>query len=311
MLVRWDAFFDGATGEAAGHSPGNGLSALPLAAAGPLRFPGDTRCWAIECAVDTGIDRAILGYDLYFTPLPEPEDDPDSEPASVLDDAQRAHLFGGAFGQALRQPIGRIIANAESINGRLEGPLRADYAGYASDIADAARHLLALVEDLTDLEAIEGQGFSAIDEPIDLADLARRAAGLLAIRASDKRIRVDAPAEDEALPARGEFRRVLQILLNLIGNAISYTPEGSMIWIRLDEDDGRACVTVADQGPGIDADEQARLFRKWERLGRSGDGGSGLGLYISKRLAEAMRGDLSVDSAPGQGARFTLTLPAG
>ena len=230
---------------------------------------------------------------------------------SVLDRRHLARLFGNQIGPALRQPIGRIIANAESIGGRLEGPLRSDYASYATDIAEAARHLLTLVEDLTDLEAIESDGFSAAREDIDLADLGRRAAGLLAVRAADHGIKIDRPADDESQPALGEFRRVLQILLNLIGNAINYAPQGSMIWIRLDEQDGKASITVADQGPGMSAEQQSRLFRKWERLGRSGDGGSGLGLYISKRLAEAMGGELMVESAPGQGARFTLILPAG
>ena len=67
---------------------------------------------------------------------------------------------------------------------------------------------------------------------------------------------------------------------------------------------------MADQGPGLSEAEQRMIFEKFERLGRSGDGGSGLGLYISRRLARAMGGDLTVDSAPGQGARFILDLPA-
>ena len=71
-----------------------------------------------------------------------------------------------------------------------------------------------------------------------------------------------------------------------------------------------ACVTVADQGQGLSDEQQRKVFEKFERLGRSGDGGSGLGLYISRRLARAMNGELTVESAPGQGARFTLTLPA-
>jgi signal transduction histidine kinase len=73
---------------------------------------------------------------------------------------------------------------------------------------------------------------------------------------------------------------------------------------------GRAAITVADQGPGLSAAQQAKAFEKFERLGRSGDGGSGLGLYISRRLARAMSGELSVESIPGEGARFTLELPA-
>ena len=271
-----------------------------------VRMAGDDRSWALQRTRDSH----GAGWSLTLTEAPPPaENDDPPAPPPLFDGERLAHMFGSQIGPALRQPIGRIIANAETIGGRLEGPLRADYADYASHIASAGRHLLALIDDLADLEAIEASGFSVAREPVDLADLARRAAGLLALKASDRSIRIDRPAEDESLPATGEFRRVLQVLLNLLGNAINYSPDGSMIWLRLDEGVDWASVTVADQGPGLTAEEQQRLFNKWERLGRSGDGGSGLGLYISRRLALAMQGDLTIESAPGQGARFTLVLP--
>ena len=273
-----------------------------------VRLSGDERVWLVRLA---GSD-AGPGSRLLLTEAPiEVDEDAAPAPPPLFDGERLAHMFGTQIGPALRLPIGRIIANAETIGGRLEGPLRADYANYASDIASAGRHLLALVDDLADLEAIEATGFSAAREPVDLADLARRAAGLLALKAADRSIRIDKPAEDESLPAIGEFRRVLQVLLNLLGNAINYAPDGSMIWLRLDDGPDWASVTIADQGPGLSDEEQQRLFNKWERLGRSGDGGSGLGLYISRRLALAMDGDLAVESAPGQGARFTLILPKG
>mgnify|MGYP000955715150 CR=1 FL=1 len=111
--------------------------------------------------------------------------------------------------------------------------------------------------------------------------------------------------------AMAEFRRVLQILLNLVGNAIRYAPEATRISIALSRVGGEARITVADEGPGLSPEQAARVFDKFERLGRSGDGGSGLGLYISRRLARAMGGELSVESAPAEGARFTLAVPAG
>ncbi|ALH80209.1 sensor histidine kinase [Sphingopyxis macrogoltabida] len=218
--------------------------------------------------------------------------------------------FGRRIDGALRGPLSRIIATAETISGQFDGPIRADYARYAGDIAHAGRHLLGLVDDLADLQNIERPGFKAAADEIDLGDLARRAVGLLGMKAEEKSIRIDAPRVDDKMPATGEFRRVLQVLLNLLGNAIRYSPDHSQIWIRVDRDGDRAMVTVADQGQGIDADQQAVVFEKFERLGRTDSGGSGLGLYIARRLARAMDGELTVDSAPGQGARFTLSLPA-
>ncbi len=102
----------------------------------------------------------------------------------------------------------------------------------------------------------------------------------------------------------------MQIVLNLLGNAIRYSPDGSQIWLRVETDGSRSRVIVADQGEGLTEEEQARAFSKFERLGRSGDGGSGLGLFISRHLADTMHGSLTVESAKGQGARFTLDLPA-
>ncbi len=151
--------------------------------------------------------------------------------------------------------------------------------------------------------------FQAAPDRIDLGDVARRAAGILGVRAREHGIVLVAPQAGEALPAIAEFRRVLQILLNLIGNAVRYSPANSQVWIRLEEEAGKARLVVADQGPGLSAADQAKVFGKFERLGRSGDGGSGLGLYISRRLARAMGGELSVESSPGQGARFILDLP--
>ena len=110
----------------------------------------------------------------------------------------------------------------------------------------------------------------------------------------------------------GEFRRVLQILINLIGNAIAYSPESSLVTIRASgrRDEGTVSVSVRDEGPGVGSDQAAEIFNKFERLGRENDGGSGLGLYISHRLAEVMGGSLAVSNPGEQGAEFTLTLPA-
>lgn len=218
--------------------------------------------------------------------------------------------LGEELAPALRQPLGRVIAHAESIRAKLAGPLPDIYAGYAGDMVDAGEHLLALIEDIADLEGVEAPDFEVAFERIDLGEAARQATAILGARAQERDIVLAPPPHGESQWARGEFRRVLQILINLIGNAIAYSPEESQVWIRLDREGPRATVTVADQGRGLSGDEQARVFDKFERLGRGGDGGSGLGLYISERLARAMEGDLWVESAPGQGARFTLALPA-
>jgi signal transduction histidine kinase len=279
-----------------------------------LRVAGSQRAWRASLFPRSVPGSAPDGFDLCLTsdePLPEPDPEPVTGASIELGDAQaNRRLIGRDVAPALRLPIARIIANAETIRTRLAGPLAAEYADYAADIAAAGQHLLALLDDLADLEVVEAEEFKTAPDHIDLADVARRAAGILGVRAREQGIIVDPPRAGESLPAVAEFRRVLQVLLNLLGNAIRYSPANSQVWIRIETEGERARVIVADQGPGLAADQQARIFEKFERLGRSGDGGSGLGLYISRRLARAMSGELSVESAPGQGARFILDLPA-
>ncbi len=217
--------------------------------------------------------------------------------------------FTTGLDKALRAPLSRIIANADSINAAADGPVQQDYVDYAADIGNAGRHLLDLVDDLVDLQAVERPDFTLPPEPIDLADVARRAAGLLAVRASNAEVAIARPLVDLSVPASGDFRRALQIMVNLIGNAVRYSPPGSVVTVTAIEGRDTVAAIVADQGKGIAAEDQARIFAKFERIDPSEPGGNGLGLYIARRLARAMGGDLTVESVPGEGARFTLTLP--
>ena len=235
----------------------------------------------------------------------------ESVPDAAIDDQVLTDAFTAGLERALRAPLGRIVADADSINAQAEGPLQQDYVDYAADIASAGRHLIDLIDDLADLAAIERPDFAIPPEPVDMADVARRAAGLLSVRAADNGVRIDRPEASDRLPANGEFRRALQILVNLVGNAVRYSPPGGVVWVKTEQDDDRALVIVADQGPGIAPEDQERIFDKFARVDPTEPGGNGLGLYIARRLARAMGGDLTVDSAPGEGARFMLTLPTG
>jgi hypothetical protein len=275
-----------------------------------LTLPGSSRDWRVALVPLGRGGTASQGFELLLCAEQPLADEPTAVPADSAPTRQRGPGIGLEIAPVLRQPVSRIIANAETIRTQMAGPLADEYAAYAADIASAGEHLLALIDDLTTLEMVEDEEFNPAPDQIDLADLARRAAGILGVRARERGITVDAPKEGESAPAIGEFRRVLQVLLNLLGNAIRYSPEGSGVWLRVEREGARARVIVADQGEGLDGAQQARVFGKFERLGRSGDGGSGLGLYISRRLAEAMQGSLTVESARGQGARFILELPA-
>jgi PAS domain-containing protein/two-component sensor histidine kinase len=201
--------------------------------------------------------------------------------------------------EALRSPLDRIIQSADRIVQQSEGPLRSDYADYASDIAAAARHLLSVIR------SMNGEGEQDRNR-VDLVALATEAIGLLEPTARAKKVTlVSEPSR--LVPAHGDSRGVIQILVNLLGNAVRHSPEGSTVTITFDRSDGFARAHVADQGPGIASEDQQRIFERGESAGNAG--GSGLGLAIARRLAQSMGGDIGLESEPGQGARFTLSLP--
>ncbi len=274
------------------------------------RFAGSQRPWRVRL-IPLGPDALNpAGFELLLiAEEPLAETAPLTEGTADAAETSPARLVGTALTPVLRQPVARIIANAETIRARLAGPLRDEYSEYAGTIASAGQHLAAMLDDLADLEVVETPGFATAKEPVDLADAAVRAAGILGVRAQNRE-----GQHGEAV-ATAEFRRVLQILINLIGNAIAYSPAASTVTITaLAAGEGRVAVTVEDEGAGVTPEQAERIFDKGERLGRGSDGGkdggSGLGLYISRRLAEAMDGTLTVESAISGGALFRLELPA-
>lgn len=205
--------------------------------------------------------------------------------------------------EALRSPLDRIIAAAERIVDRSEGPLRSDYAAYAGDIAAAGRHLLSVVHSITDQQAPAATG------QLNLVACASEAMQLVQPRAEERSIHLERVGAEEPLTASAEPRGVVQILVNLLNNAIRHSPEGATIAVIAERRDDKVAVTVADEGPGVAEADQERIFERYERADNSPDG-SGLGLAISRRLARSMGGDIELQSTPGNGARFTLILPA-
>jgi signal transduction histidine kinase len=228
----------------------------------------------------------FAGFDLRLTASAKP-DEAVSEPAEDFDDL-------------LRQPLDVIMGEAARIAEKGEGPLRSDYAGYAADIAAAARHLLDVLQSMS----VERAAPSA--ERIDLAALALEATGLVQAQASEAGVTFDVDGPT-ALQALGEARSVTQILVNLIGNAVRHSPRGKVVHVT-GAAGAHVSITVADEGPGIAAADQQRIFERFEQAEPRADG-AGLGLAISRRLARQMGGDITLESTPGEGARFTLRLP--
>jgi signal transduction histidine kinase len=214
--------------------------------------------------------------------------------------------FAERLGRAFRGPLDRVVAAADMLS--------LGHAGRADDdivatIAASARQLLALVDEVVDLQRIERPDFRPNAEPIDLADIARQACGLLTVRAAANGVHLMRPPDAQAIMVLGDFGRSLQIMLGLLGNAVRNAPRGTAIWMRCVRAEHSAALIVVDEGPGISPFDQERIFLPFQRVDGDSGPGAGLGLYVGRLLARAMRGDLIVESPPGEGACFILTLP--
>ena len=211
-------------------------------------------------------------------------------------------LAGLPLDDLLKEPLASIIDQAREIAARSEGPLKSDYAGYGADITTAARHLLDL---LAQLSPGQGRGEAHDGEALDLAELVLDAAGLVQPQAAERRVVLDIGGLPR-LPARGQARSITQILVNLIGNAVRFSPEGGAVSITLGNGSA-ASVTVSDQGSGVAPQDRLRIFERFEQAGPR-PGNAGLGLAISRRLAREMGGDVELLPSAA-GAVFRLSLP--
>jgi signal transduction histidine kinase len=213
----------------------------------------------------------------------------------------------------LRTPLNAILGFSEALDERLFGELNARQAQYVRDIHDSGRHLLALINDLLDLSKVEAGRLDLEPAPVDVPALVEGAMQMVAARASAAGVRLTVDIEPDVGVWRGDARRLHQILLNLLSNAVKFTPAGGDVRVRAAHAAGGLAIAVADTGVGIAPEQMQRLFAPFAQArsrGLRGEEGTGLGLALSRRLAELHGGRLQVDSAPGRGSTFTLWLPA-
>jgi two-component system, OmpR family, phosphate regulon sensor histidine kinase PhoR len=209
----------------------------------------------------------------------------------------------------LRTPVAAIRGAAETLlGGALREPEMAHH--FVDMVARHAERLARLTQDLLDLSRIESGQWEMRLERVALAPLAQGVLDLHADRAAGKGLRLvhEVPGDAAAL---ADARALEQVLVNLVDNAVKYTPPGGAVTVRAAVDGSRAAVEVLDTGPGIERHHLARLFERFYRAdpGRGRDqGGTGLGLAIVKHLAQAQGGDVGVESG-ASGTRFWVSLP--
>jgi signal transduction histidine kinase len=223
------------------------------------------------------------------------------------------HLKGEMLSIAahdLKTPLQSIIGYGELLGAEGASKSAVEYAGYSTR---SAQRMLDIVNRLLQSDSIEKGGLPVIRQAVNVGNLALAIAGSLQPQAEAKKQRIHASAERSCL-VQGDEEWLRQVLENLLGNAIKYSPPRRSIWVEVKKANGAVRLEVRDEGPGLTADDKARLFGRFQRGSARPTGGesaTGLGLSIVKQLVELHLGQVWAESAgKGEGARFVVELPA-
>jgi signal transduction histidine kinase len=213
----------------------------------------------------------------------------------------------------LRTPLNAIIGFAEILSGQIFGKLGDErYVHYAADIRDSGQHLLTLINDVLDVSKIEFGKLELNEEPVDVAAVLESCMRLMRDRAEEAGLELRAELPKEVPFVQADARRLKQILLNLMSNAVKFTPAGGRVVVRLSLESDGVSLAVADTGIGIargDLEKALRPFGQIDsRMARKYQG-TGLGLPLTKSMIELLGGRLTLDSEVGRGTTATIWLP--
>jgi signal transduction histidine kinase len=211
----------------------------------------------------------------------------------------------------LRTPLNAILGYTELLVDGIYGELPQKPRGVLDRVLENGRNLLALINDVLDLAKIEAGQFMLSLDTYEIARLVRNVVEALQPLAHGKGLSLVATVADDMPAGYGDSRRLRQVLINLVGNAIKFTDAGE-VEINVAAADGRLDVAVRDTGPGIAPGDQEKIFEEFQQVDNSSTrrkGGTGLGLAISRRIVKMHGGHLSVVSTPGRGSTFHIDIP--
>ena len=229
------------------------------------------------------------------------------------EDANRSKSeFLANMSHELRTPLNAIIGFSEVMERQMLGPIGTPrYMEYATDIHRSGQYLLDVISDILDMSKIEAGRMQLEIVPCDAVDIVEESLRIIGARAAEEQITIVRNLP-ERLPLNGDKRALKQVMINLLANAVKFTPAGGTITISASTIDRRVAIVIADTGIGIPRSAIEKLGRPFEQVENQltkTKSGSGLGLAISKSLVELHQGELRIDSVEGQGTAVTVYLP--
>ncbi|HET7187893.1 MAG TPA: PAS domain-containing sensor histidine kinase [Gemmatimonadaceae bacterium] len=220
--------------------------------------------------------------------------------------------FLAAMSHELRTPINATLGYTELLSLGLRGPVTETQLEDLERIRISQQYLLGIITDLLNYSRMEAGQMEYDLSPVPIQAIVDAVFPMVEPQAQKKGLTLERITCDDGLVVQVDRTKGEQVMLNLLSNAVKFTPEGGRVTVRCTATDGNVTVSVGDTGPGIPEDKQEAIFEPFVQLGRSRTSsheGTGLGLAISRDLARAMGGDVTVKSAPGQGATFAFVLP--
>lgn len=226
------------------------------------------------------------------------------------DAAGRARFLAN-MSHELRTPLNAIMGFSDIMRVKMFGELQPKYAEYAELIHESGQHLMDLINDVLDMSKIEAQRFELSREIFDARDAVNAAMRLMRLQADDAGIRLRGVLPAEPLEVNADRRAIKQIVLNLVSNALKFTPRGGLVTVMLDRAAGAMDLVVSDSGTGIAPEDLERIGRPYEQAGGPNDRaqGTGLGLSLVRSFAELHGGRMSLESRLGEGTAVAVRMP--
>jgi signal transduction histidine kinase len=212
----------------------------------------------------------------------------------------------------LRTPLNAIIGFSDVLLQKMFGELNEQQADYLSDIRSSGSHLLTLINDILDLSKIEAGRMELELAPFSLVAALNNAVILVRERALGHGIKLELEVAPELDTIVADERKLKQVVVNLLANAVKFTPDGGTVRLRAARENGEVRLAIQDTGIGIAPEDQERIFEEFQQASHQSEKsreGTGLGLSLSRRMVELHGGTISVESAPGRGSTFTVALP--